>query len=73
MTELHGVCVLGIVDMKHHTVVEEADLITVTRGYGIEAKPLLPPPESMWNVLYTKDDEQYLTSDSLGIILEAVA
>lgn len=71
MTDLHGACVLGIVDINKHTVVEEADLITITRGYGIEAKPLLPPPESIWLVLYGSNGQQFLGSGGETIILQA--
>lgn len=67
--DLHGVCVVGVVDIFHHTVVEEADVITVARGYGIEAKPLLPLPESLWFLLYTSASAQFLTSASLGVFV----
>jgi len=44
MSDLHGVCVLGIVSIEH-TVTIEADLIIITRGYKVEVKFTLPPPE----------------------------
>ncbi len=68
--DLHGVCVLGVVDLFHHTVVEEADIVTITRGYGIDVKPLLPPPESLWWLLYTSNGAQFLTSNSLGVFVQ---
>ena len=63
MTELHGICVLGIVDMKHHTIIEEADLITITRGYGVEGKLLLPPPYSIWLFFYEADGKRLLDAN----------
>jgi len=67
--DLHGVCVVGVVDVFHHTTVEEADVITVSRGYGIEARPLLPPPESLWFLLYTSAGAQFQTSAGVGVFV----
>lgn len=64
MTELHGICAVGIVDMKHHTVVVKADLITIARGYGIEMKPLLPPPYTSWLFMYDSDGKRILDADN---------
>lgn len=69
MTGLHGVCTLGVVDVRHHTVTEEADLIIVTREYGIEAKPLLSPPYTNWLFTYDADGKRILDANSNAIRL----
>jgi len=62
MTDLLGACVLGIVDENYHTVVEAAGLITISRGFNVEAKPMLTPPHTIWLYFYDADGKRVLDS-----------
>lgn len=64
MMDLHEICLVGIVDPRQHTIVVEGDVITISRGYGVNMQALLPPPQTDWFFMYDADGKRVLDASN---------